>query len=443
MRTLDDEDPLGHDWNGEWEYNDENSHVKYCLRCNEPMYENHEWLLNVEESFDATEIEDGMNVFYCAYCFEQNIEIIPQLGHTHVWDEGVETLPTCTNNGYITYTCYMCGETTMYLTGSALGHDWILDEENSYYPTEESEGLNVYFCSRCGEHYEEVIPPYDHPHYFDAVITEPTCTAGGYTTYTCPYCLETFVGDETDPLGHDWTEWVVTTPATTEAEGVETSTCSRCGETQTRPIPPLPVTAKFVVTGGKAKAGETVQVTVSVEENPGVTAAMLHLTYDPQVLTLTAVDNGAVFADEYFQAGGDLTAVPFTVFWIDALAEANYTSDGTVVTFTFTVANNAPIGTTPVTVAVDADSTFDKDLQNVPFGTQGGAVEVAPRIPGDADGDGNVSLLDVASLLRYLAGGWGETVDASNADVNGDGKLDLRDVTILRRYLAGWDVELV
>jgi hypothetical protein len=39
---------------------------------------------------------------------------------------------------------------------------------------------------------------------------------------------------------HQW-KWVVTTPATTEAEGVETETCATCGETRgTRPIDRLP-----------------------------------------------------------------------------------------------------------------------------------------------------------------------------------------------------------
>ena len=64
-------------------------------------------------------------------------------------------------------------------------------------------------------------------------------------------------------------------------------------------------------------------------------------------------------------------------------------------------------------------------------------------LTGDADGDGQVVLKDVTCLRRYLAGGWGVTVDAAAADVNKDGSVDLRDVTILRRYLAGgWGIVL-
>ena len=65
------------------------------------------------------------------------------------------------------------------------------------------------------------------------------------------------------------------------------------------------------------------------------------------------------------------------------------------------------------------------------------------RTPGDADGDGELSLLDVARLVRYLAGGWNVTVDVSNADVNADGLVNLKDAALLRRFLAGWDVTLL
>jgi len=48
-----------------------------------------------------------------------------------------------------------------------------------------------------------------------------------------------FVGCDGDTCNHNW-QWVVATPATLEADGLETETCSICGETKgTRPIPRL------------------------------------------------------------------------------------------------------------------------------------------------------------------------------------------------------------
>ena len=57
--------------------------------------------------------------------------------------------------------------------------------------------------------------------------------------------------------------------------------------------------------------------------------------------------------------------------------------------------------------------------------------------PGDVNGDGTVNAKDVTVLRRYVAGGYGVTVDAQIADVSGDGTVNAKDVTVLRRYVAG------
>lgn len=66
-------------------------------------------------------------------------------------------------------------------------------------------------------------------------------------------------------------------------------------------------------------------------------------------------------------------------------------------------------------------------------------------VSGDADGDGTVSLKDVALMQRSLVDTiGGSAVHTANADVNADGRFDLRDVVLLRRYLAGgWGVTLL
>lgn len=62
---------------------------------------------------------------------------------------------------------------------------------------------------------------------------------------------------------------------------------------------------------------------------------------------------------------------------------------------------------------------------------------------GDIDGDGNINAKDVTMLRRFLAGGWGVTVNEEDADIDGDGNVNAKDVTMLRRYLAGgWGVTL-
>jgi len=75
------------------------------------------------------------------------------------------------------------------------------------------------------------------------VIREATCTEAGTTKYTADFANEAFsqqIKEETDipALGHDWDEWMETTPATEDTAGEEARACSRCTETQTRIIPP-------------------------------------------------------------------------------------------------------------------------------------------------------------------------------------------------------------
>ena len=64
------------------------------------------------------------------------------------------------------------------------------------------------FAAACAE---------EHVHEYEAVVTPPTCTEQGYTTYTCPEDGESYVGDYVEPLGH--------TPAEAVKENVVDATC--------------------------------------------------------------------------------------------------------------------------------------------------------------------------------------------------------------------------
>ncbi|MBR4132484.1 MAG: S-layer homology domain-containing protein, partial [Oscillospiraceae bacterium] len=85
-------------------------------------------------------------------------------------------------------------------------------------------------------------------HNYVAVMTAPTCTEKGYTTYTCSKCGDSYRGDEVAALGHDFGEWAVTKEATCAASGEEARTCTRCGEKETKAIDALGHDYKAVVT---------------------------------------------------------------------------------------------------------------------------------------------------------------------------------------------------
>ena len=68
-----------------------------------------------------------------------------------------------------------------------------------------------------------------HMHKYNAVVTEPTCTERGYTTYTCE-CGDSYIDDYVDALGH--TEEIIpaVAPTCTETGLTEGAKCSVCGE---------------------------------------------------------------------------------------------------------------------------------------------------------------------------------------------------------------------
>ncbi len=75
-----------------------------------------------------------------------------------------------------------------------------------------------------------------HTHQYTKLVTAPTCTEEGYTTYTCT-CGESYVADKTAALGHDIQE--TTVAATCTETGSITKTCSRCDYKDVTEIPAL------------------------------------------------------------------------------------------------------------------------------------------------------------------------------------------------------------
>ena len=56
---------------------------------------------------------------------------------------------------------------------------------------------------------------------------------------------------------------------------------------------------------------------------------------------------------------------------------------------------------------------------------------------GDVNGDGQLNVLDITLIRRYVAGGYDVTVDSDVADINKDGNINVLDITLIRRHIAG------
>lgn len=75
-----------------------------------------------------------------------------------------------------------------------------------------------------------------HTHSYTSTKVAATCTKGGYTLHKCS-CGKSYTDSETAALGHSWGNWTVVTQPTTQQEGKQTRTCSRCGATESQSIP--------------------------------------------------------------------------------------------------------------------------------------------------------------------------------------------------------------
>ena len=74
-----------------------------------------------------------------------------------------------------------------------------------------------------------------HQHAYEAVVTAPTCTEQGFTTYTCS-CGDTYTDTYVSALEHKFANYVFNNDAKCVVNGTETAICNRegCNEKDTR-----------------------------------------------------------------------------------------------------------------------------------------------------------------------------------------------------------------
>ena len=154
----------------------------------------------------------------------------------HQWDKGTVTVePACEDQGEITYTCTVCGETKKE-AADPLGHDWG-EWEQIKNPTCTEKGVQMRTCERCGKTENADIDALGHD-YVEKVIKEATCTEDGEREVTCTRC-DYSRKEVIAKTGHSYGEWVVEKEATFHEDGLKTSTCEKCGDVRSERIPKL------------------------------------------------------------------------------------------------------------------------------------------------------------------------------------------------------------
>ena len=133
-----------------------------CIRCPETYTDNtvnalgHDWVKDEDRCIAPTCQKAGSDAYKCTRCTERKRETLPAIDHQF---DVVGTDATCTQGGYNTFTCTMCGYTYEEPIQGPLGHVY----ENGV-------------CVRCGE---------ADPNYNPDTPTEPSTPA---TSEKCEKC---------------------------------------------------------------------------------------------------------------------------------------------------------------------------------------------------------------------------------------------------------------
>ena len=243
----------------------------------------------------------------------------------------------------------------------------------------------------------------------DATCTEPAryyyiCSCGGVGTNTYAYG---------EAKGHVFGEWTLNL-----ADNTCERICSVCGEAEKDDSMSL-----LSVSGSMARAGDTVRITVSLANNPGIAALAFRISYPKGAMTLESAVAGELF--------GNATRNPSAgLFLFDNATDV--TENGTLLTLTFKVSDTAALG--EYRIALEIMSCNNASEETILL--CGGQANILIRdvLPGDVNGDGVVDTLDITRLRRYLAE---EDVEIfPGADMTGDGAVTLADLACLRRYLV-------
>ena len=234
-------DALGHDYNTSGKVEPTCTEKGYdmhvCSRCGDIYKDNfvdalgHTVVVDPAVAPDCTHtgLTEGS---HCSVCNEvlKAQETVPATGHSY---NKVVTEPTCTEKGYTTYTCSVCGDSYVADYVDALGHTVVVDPAVA--PDCTHTGLTEgSHCSVCNIvlKAQETVPATGHK--YDKVVTAPTCTEKGYTTYTCSVCGDSYVADYVDALGHSYSEaefvWTENSSAEYGWTVTAAKTCANCSD---------------------------------------------------------------------------------------------------------------------------------------------------------------------------------------------------------------------
>lgn len=183
-------------------------------------------------------------------------------------------------------------------------------------------------------------------------------------------------------------------------------------------------------------AGAIVDVTLDIENNPGILGATLTFDFD-EGLTLVGASNGSAFSTLTMTKPGAFVS-PCNFVWDGMELTDDDIMDGDIITLQFKVPDDAPAGMKYNISASYADGDIvNNNLNPVNVSIVNGSITVLDCIYGDLNEDSKVNSTDTILMRRHIAGRYEQTINEKAADVNVDTKINATDIIIMRRYIAG------
>ena len=405
---------------------------------------------------------------------------------SHSWNSGtVTTAATATSAGVKTYTCSKCGETeqqTIPATVSVDACDHSVEQE-----TVADKGYTVTFAGDSGVDSITVYSTQDYTGASESVSAtgstvsrssdtgEPDSSGSGQVNFSIVlkdgYALDSIsvtdgtyknIKTPTDTgaantyritkVSGDTTITITTvqcehgtvasgtTPAWTWSDGYGTAalsyTCAECGNTVNvdGAVTSVLTSSSLITFTAKAKIGSTEYTdtktaspfTATFDGDEGVKAINVYYTQDytsaDETGVTTAVARDSDSGDPVVSGDGQIN---FVVVLKDGYTLDSVTATGGYKNVKSTDVENT-YRITKVTGAVTISVTTAKS-------------ETSGYLLGDADGDGDITVLDATTIQRYLADlSVSDTFNYQAACVGG-GELTILDATRIQRYIAGFD----
>ncbi len=189
--------------------------------------------------------------------------------------------------------------------------------------------------------------------------------------------------------------------------------------------------------------GITVDVSVIVENNPGILGMTMKLEYDESALTLVEATNGEAFEVLKMTPPKNYKSGCNFVWYADDIASSDI-ADGSILDLKFTISEDVVFGEEfDITVTCQSGSVFDANLDPVDVVTVDGMVRVM-YVPGDVSGDDKVAANDLILLSRYIAdGNMNNNTDGYNvninelaADVDESNTIAAKDLILISRFIS-------